>query len=111
MPELAIQGLRHLVGSQAHAEYELDLRGVTQEHAEVAITRMLERRRFGDPTTVVIRIDPATPDSGETLFLPVGRHLLAARKRGLVSRFSPLPEANGGGFHVTLLGRPSKASA
>lgn len=76
MPLLGHEQIRDLVGDQDSAEYELDLRGVTAEHAHIAIERMLEPRRFVEATTVVIRIDPATPTSGETLFLPVGRQLL-----------------------------------
>lgn len=93
------------------AEYTLDLRGgVSPENAQIAIERMLERRRFGEPTTIVIQFDPATPTSGETLFLPVGRQLLAARKAGSVVRFSPLPAGDIGGFHVELPGHPSRGS-
>ena len=72
----------------------------------LAIERMLERQRFREaPRTVVIRIDPAGPDSGETLFQPVGRQLVAAMKRGLVSRCSPLAPKDGAGFTVELPGR------
>ncbi len=109
MPHSEPIDLRELVGDRADGEYTLDLRGVTAEHARIAIERMLERRRFGSPTTVNIRLDPATPTSGETLFLPVGRQLLEARRRGLVARLSPLPEADGGGFFVQLPGHPSHA--
>ena len=80
------------MGDRASAEHELDLRGVSTAHARIAIERMLERRHFVEAATVVIRIDPATPTSGETLFLPVGRQLLEARRRKLVGRFTPLPE-------------------
>jgi len=99
--------IRDLVGDEASAEYELNLRGVSAEHAHIAIQRMLERRRFVEATTVVIRIDPATPTNGETLFLPVGRQLLEARRRKLVRRFAPLPDGDGGGLHVELPGHPA----
>jgi hypothetical protein len=72
----------------------------------MAIGLFLEKRRSPQPRTVVIRIDPATAVSGETLFLPVGRQLLDARRRGLVMRFHPLPMSDGGGFHVELPGYP-----
>ena len=105
MPHLDHEQIRALVGDRASADYELDLRGVSGEQARIAIERMLEDHGFVETTTVVIRIDPATPTSGETLFLPVGRQLLDARRRDLVRHFTPLPEGDGGGFHVELPGR------
>ena len=109
MPHFDHDQIRELVGDQASADYELDLRGLTEAEARIAIERMLEDQGFVETTTVVIRIDPATPTSGETLFLPVGRQLLDARRRELVRRFTPLPEADGGGFHVELPGRPERS--
>ena len=96
-------------GGQASVDHELDLRGVSGAHARIAIERMLERKDFVEATTVVIRIDPATPTSGETLFLPIGRQLLDARRRRLVRHFTPLPEGDGGGFHVELPGHPGRS--
>ncbi len=106
MPLFDHEQIRALVGDQASADYELDLRGLTGAEARIAIERMLEGNDFVEATTVVIRIDPATPTSGETLFLPVGRQLLDARRRALVRHFTPLPEGDGGGFHVELPGHP-----
>ena len=70
MPLFGDEQIRDLVGDQAAADHELDLRGVSRAHARIAIERMLERQDFVEATTVMIRIDPATPTSGETLFLP-----------------------------------------
>lgn len=106
MPIFDPEQLRDLVGDRAAADRELDLRGVSAAEARTAIERMLDRQDSAEATTVVIRIDPATPTSGETLFLPVGRQLLDARRRQLVNSFTPLPEGDGGGFHVELSGRP-----
>lgn len=106
MPLFDEERIRDLVGEQASADHELDLRGMSLEQARIAIERMLEPRRFVEATTVVIRIDPATPTSGETLFLPIGRQLLEARRRKLVRRFTPLPDGDGGGFYVELPGHP-----
>jgi len=111
MPLFEPDSIRALVGDCAEGEHTLDLRGVSIEHARTAISRMLGRGRFGEPTSVVIRIDPATATSGETHFLPVGRQLLDARKRGLVTRFHTLPDADGGGFYVELPGRIRHAEA
>jgi len=106
LPLFDEEQIRDLVGEQAAADHELDLRGMSLAQVRIAIERILERRRFIAPTTVVIRIDPATPTSGETLFLPIGRQLLEARRRKLVRRFTPLPDGDGGGFHVELPGHP-----
>ena len=105
MPLFEPDSIRALVGDRAVGEHTLDLRGVSLSRARAAISQMLEQRHSGDLKSVVIRIDPATPTSGETLFLPVGRQLLEARRRGLITRFHPLPEADGGGFYVELPGR------
>ncbi len=108
MPLFEPDSLRALVGARADGERTLDLRGASLSHAWPAITQMLERSRFEGLRSVVIRIDPATATSGETLFLPIGRKLLDARKRGLIARFHPLPEADGGGFFVELPDRPRR---
>jgi hypothetical protein len=64
---------------------------------------MVERQRFRDVgRSVVLRIDPATPDSGETLFGRLGRHLLDLKRRGLVASLAPLDPARGAGFNLTL---------
>ena len=106
MPLFEPDSIRALVGDRANGEHTLDLRGVSLSHAQTAISQMLEGWRSDDLTSVVIRIDPATATSGETLFLPIGRQLLEALKRGLILRFHPLPEADGGGVYVELPGRP-----
>ena len=106
MPLFEPDSIRALVGDRANGEHTLDLRGVSLSRAQSAISQMLERWRSDDLTRVVIRIDPATATSGETLFLPIGRQLLEALKRGLITRFHPLPEADGGGFYIELPGRP-----
>ncbi len=106
MPFLDERNLRRISGRTGPADYELDLTGVDAEHARVAIERMLERQRFREaPRSVVIRIDPAGPDSGETLFQPVGRQLVAAMKQGLISRCRPLAPKDGAGFTIELPGR------
>lgn len=98
--------LRRLFGDGRGAEYELDLTGVTLAHAEQAIERMIERQRFRDGgRSVVIRFDPASETSGETLFQPVGRQLLAAMKKGVISRCRPLPQDQGAGYYIELPGR------
>ncbi|WP_022727735.1 hypothetical protein [Fodinicurvata sediminis] len=95
----------HLIGRQDSADWELDLRGLDLAHACASIDRMVERNRFGEAKSVTIRLDPATPESGETLFLPIGRYLLELMRRELVLRFNPLSTDKGAGFLVELPGR------
>ncbi|MEO0971888.1 MAG: hypothetical protein AAFX85_02245 [Pseudomonadota bacterium] len=102
MPEFDPATVRTLVGSLADGEHTLDLRGASRATALKAISQMLERHEPAGRTSVVILIDPATETSGETLFLPVGQKLLEARRRGLIARFHPLPDADGGGFYAEL---------
>ena len=111
MPLFEPDSIRALVGDRATGEHTLDLRGVSLSHARTSVSQMLEQWRSVDLTSVVIRIDPATPTSGETLFLPIGRQLLEALKHGVITRFHPLPEADGGGFYVELPGLPRYGEA
>ena len=109
MPYLDERELKRLSGRGGLAEYELDLTGVDAEHARMAVERMLERQRFRDePRSVVIRLDPASETSGETLFQPVGRQLLSAMKQGLVTRCSPLSVKDGAGFTIEPPARADK---
>ncbi|WP_227010125.1 hypothetical protein [Pelagibius marinus] len=95
--------LERLLDRQGEADYELDLTGLDLAHAVASVDRMVERQRFRDVgRSVLLRIDPATPDSGETLFGRLGRHLLDLKRRGLVATLAPLDPAKGAGFNLTL---------
>lgn len=95
--------LKRLLDRHGEADYELDLTGLDLAHAVGSVDRMVERQRFRDVgRSVLIRIDPATPDSGETLFGTLGRHLLDLKRRGLIATLAPLDPARGAGFNLTL---------
>ena len=95
--------LKRLLGRRGDSDYELDLTGLDLAHAVASVDRMVERQRFRDEErAVAIRIDPATPDSGETLFGRLGRHLLDLMRRGLIARVTPLSPEHGAGFDVVL---------
>jgi len=95
--------LKRLLDRQGDADYELDLTGLDLAHTMGSVDRMVERQRFRDVgRSVVLRIDPATPDSGETHFGALGRHLLDLKRRGLVATLQPLDPARGAGFNLTL---------
>lgn len=101
--------LERLLSRGGEAEYELDLTGLDLPHSLASIDRMVERQRFRpEPRSVKISLDPATPDSGETLFLPIGRHLIGLMRRELVSRCQPMPNTAGAGFLVYLPGSEAK---
>ena len=90
------------------AESVLDLRGASREKAAASIQDMLERSRFAANKTVAVLLDPPPAGGGETLFQPIGRALLEAKKRGWVDRLQTLPSQDGLGFYVALAGRPER---
>lgn len=97
--------LKRLIGYDDKAEYVLDLCGLDLAHATASIQRMLERSRFRASRSVIVRIDPAGPDTGETLFQPVGRLLLDQRRKGVLAKLSPLPLHAGCGYYVVTHGK------
>lgn len=101
MPFYETDALERFVGAGGETDLTLDLRGLEPAAALTHLTETLRRGTVAG-RRLWLRIDPATPTSGETLFLPVGRTLLAARRQGLVVQFHPLPAASGGGFRVQL---------
>ena len=105
MPLFDPDTVRALVGTLENGERTIDLRGLSLPHAQSAISQLLDQWQSEESISVVVRIDPATATSGETLFLPIGRQLLEARKQGLIARMNPLPDADGGGFYIELPGR------
>lgn len=90
------------------AEAVLDLRDASRDQAAASIQDMLERSRFAEAKTVAIRLSPPPEGGGETLFQPVGKALLEAKKRGWIERLQTLPAEDGLGFYVGLAGRPER---
>jgi len=89
------------------AEAVLDLRDASREKALNSIQDMLERSRFARGKAVAVRLSPPPEGGGETLFQPVGKALLEAKKRGWVDRLQTLPAQDGLGFYVVLAGKPA----
>jgi len=104
MPHLDLEQARHLLGNAPKPDAELDLRGLALPAALEKIERLVIQPALPGPTRYAIRIDPPVPGGGETLFLPVGRYLLEARRRGQIGRFTPLSDIPGGGYFVDLIG-------
>ena len=100
--------LKRLVGYDDRAEYELDLRGLDLKSATESVKRMIERSRFRDPRSVIVRLDPAGPDTGETLFQPIGRLLLGHRRKRRRDKLSPLPPHAGCGYCLVTRGKAEK---
>jgi hypothetical protein len=90
------------------ADAVLDLRGATREKAAASLQDMLERSRFAQAKSVAIRLDAPPAGGGETLFQPVGKALLDAKKRGWIERLQTLPAQDGLGFYVVLAGKPER---
>ncbi|AWN36981.1 hypothetical protein [Methylobacterium radiodurans] len=93
------------------AEAVLDLRGAKRATAEASLKDMLERSRFGKSKVVAVRLDSPPEGGGETLFQPIGRLLLDAKRRGLIERLQTLPAQDGLGFYVSLAGKPQRSPA
>jgi hypothetical protein len=74
----------------------LDLRGLGAAQALARLRAVIERAGpAGDARAYTAIFDPPAGDGSETLFLPVGRLLLAERRAGRVAKCVPLPEGNG----------------
>lgn len=91
--ENPLQKLAQLHGSTDH---ELDLRGKTTDEALQAVEALLHAPNPAD--SYLVRFDPASDDGRETLFLPLGRRLLQARRDGHIKRC--LPSADGAAYFV-----------
>jgi hypothetical protein len=90
------------------AESVLDLRGAPREQAAASLQDMLERSRFGAAKAVAVRLDAPAEGGGETLFQPIGKALLEAKKRGWIDRLQTLPAQDGLGFYLLLAGKPER---
>lgn len=102
MPHLDPEQARHLLHDGDAAEAEFDLRGLTLAEALARLKRLVDEPVRPGPVRFAVRIDPPVPGGGETLFHPVGRFLLEARRRERVASFAPLADPPGGGFFVVL---------
>lgn len=102
MPLLDPDQARHLLGQAPTAEAELDLRGLPLEGALGRLRVLVDDPVLPGPRSYAVRIDPPVPGGGESLFKPVGRFLLDARRRNRIGRFMPLSEPPGGGYFVEI---------
>ncbi|WP_419902818.1 hypothetical protein [Kiloniella sp.] len=92
-----------LIDRSGHADFELDLTGLDLRHSLESIRQMIERqRRRRSIRSVLIRLDPPVPGNGETLFRPVGKHLVELLKKEMVSRVKPYADEECSGFVIHL---------
>lgn len=94
----------------AEADAVLDLREASREQAAASIQDMMERSRFAERKSVAVRLASPPEGGGETLFQPVGKALLEAKRRGWIDRLHTLPARDGLGFYVVLSGRPERGA-
>lgn len=111
MPHFDPQYAVKLLGSLglADADTVLDLRLVDRARADVSLADLIECSRAGPAQSVAVRIAAPIPGAGETLFQPVGRALLEAKRKGHVDSLAPLPPRDGLGFFVRLRGNTASA--
>lgn len=76
----------------------LELRDCDPATALLRVDELLCNTAAG--ASVAIRFDPPRGDGTETLFLPLGRHLLKARREGRLQ--TCLPASDGTGYLVRL---------
>jgi hypothetical protein len=91
-----------LEGAAFETEAILELRGMSRAAALAKLRTLVEIKVGPGPRLWAVRIDPARPGGGETLFQPVGRYLLQAKRAGKVLAVTPLADPPGGGFAVDL---------
>ena len=106
-----VRGTADQLRGDGHVRVVLDLRGASAEKAAASLQDLLERSRFAQARTVAIRLDPPPEGGGETLFQPIGRLLLDAKRRNLIERLQTLPAQDGLGFYVSLAGKPPRPQA
>jgi len=100
MPHFARNPLELLTLQPGEADADLDLRGLTVEEALAQVAGLLAAPRDSGPRSYRLLFDPPSGDGRETLFQPLGRQLLAARRAGTLG--SCLPLADGAGYYIVL---------
>ena len=96
MPFFEQNPLEKLLFQPGDAEAELDLQGIPADQAMQTVETLLSSP--GAVNTCMLRFDAASNDGRETLFIPLGRRLLQARREGILSRCLPL--ADGAGYFI-----------
>ncbi|WJW76024.1 hypothetical protein QVG61_02730 [Thiohalobacter sp. IOR34] len=98
MPYFDIDEAMRYASDRIEADSTLDLGKLPAAEALATLEAALEERRAAGGS-MIVRFQPAAPGSGETLFQPVGRWLLAQKRAGRLRRVSNLLEL-GAGFYI-----------
>ena len=98
MPYFDIDEAMKYAGEKIDADAGIDLQGLDAEGALAELDKAFTERGT-DIQSMIIKFPPATPNSGETLFQPVGRWLLEQRKAGRISKLENTM-ALGASFYV-----------
>ena len=93
MPYFDENPLEKIAFQAGDADALLDLRGMPAEEAMQAVEKLLTEPTSGK--SLLIRFARTTDDGRETLFQPLGRRLLQARREGVLSRCLPTPDGAG----------------
>jgi hypothetical protein len=100
MPHFDSNPLETLALQAGEAEAELDLCGLDVDSALTQVKRLLAQPAANGPRSYHLRFEPARGDGAETLFLPLGRLLLEARRTGTLDSCLPMPD--GAGYFIRL---------
>lgn len=93
MPFFDQNPLEQLATATEDADETLDLTALDDTKALAAVERLLHT---GDTSnSYLIRFAAARNDGRETLFLPLGRRLLKARRDGVLRHCLPTPDGTG----------------
>jgi hypothetical protein len=91
MPHFPANPLEQLAVQAGAAEATLDLTGLSPEAAMSALETLLSGERVANSYRVCF--DPPAGDGRETLFQPIGRRLLQARREGILQTCLPVDGA------------------
>ena len=81
------------------AKIILDLCDMNKEQALTELEKTFDERESGEDSLFVF-FEPATENSGETLFPTVGNYIRENKKSGIVSHSYPVMQDNTAGFFV-----------
>ena len=93
MPTPETDPLQQLPLGNEDVDETINLHGLSPEEALSQLTHLIAATPGG--RRILLRFSPASGDGGETLFQPLGRALLAARRAGRLSSCLPTRDACG----------------
>ena len=107
MPTFESNPLENLAISPDTIDETIELGDADPQLALARVRQLLAEAPTG--RCYQLTFDPARGDGAETLFLPLGRYLLDARREGLLTRC--LPIGDGSGFVITVGDRKTWTSS